>query len=443
MREKPTVRVLTLGCKVNQYESEAIAEAFLRDGFFVRKRGPADVYVINTCTVTAEADRKAGQLIRRAAAENPAGYVIVTGCTAQNAPGAVAAIAGVDDVCGNRDKLSVVAAAKRLLASGKKSAPTLRVTPLDGAPFEPMRITRFDRTRAYVKVEDGCENHCAYCAIAAARGPVRSKPASEAVAEVAGLVAAGCREVVLTGIEIAAWGRDLDGGQNLLDLLFAVCRLPGLDRVRLSSLDPALLRPAFVEKLAALPHIAPHFHLSVQSGSSAVLAAMKRKYNREQLLAAIALLRRYFPEAELTADVIAGFPGETEADFADTLSVVREAAFLHVHAFPYSKRAGTPAATYPDQVPAAVKKARTAALIAAGAEEKIKRLERALSMPRREVLFETYENGFAVGHTASFLEVAAPSPVPLHGQMRTVTLTGRTDTRLLSTVEPETAAKKF
>ena len=155
MQKRPTVRVLTLGCKVNQYESEAIAEAFLRDGFSVQRRGAADVYVINTCTVTAEADRKAGQMIRRAAAENPAAYIIVTGCTAQNAPDAVARIAGVDDVCGNRDKLSVVAAARRLLASGKKGTPTVRVGALDGAPFEPMRITRFDRTRAYVKVEDG------------------------------------------------------------------------------------------------------------------------------------------------------------------------------------------------------------------------------------------------------------------------------------------------
>ena len=431
----PTVRVLTLGCKVNQYESQAIAEAFLQNGFSVKKRGPADVYVVNTCTVTAEADRKAGQMIRRAAAENPAGYIIVTGCTAQNEPGAVANIAGVDDVCGNRDKLSVVAAAKRLLASGKKGTPTVRVENLDGAPFEPMRITHFDRTRAYVKVEDGCDNHCSYCAIAAARGPVRSRSVADTVNEVAGLVAAGCPEVVLTGIEVAAWGRDLDGGQNLLDLLGAICRLQGLLRVRLSSLDPALLRPAFVEKLAALPHIAPHFHLSVQSGSSAVLAAMRRKYNREQLLAAVALLRRYFPEAELTADIIAGFPGETEADFADTLSVIREAAFLHVHAFPYSKRAGTPAATMPGQVPAAVKKARTAALIAAGAASKAARLELALTAPRREVLFETYENGLAVGHTASFLEVAAPAPAPLHGQVRFVTLTGRTDTRLLATLD--------
>lgn len=430
MEKTPTVRVLTLGCKVNQYESEAIAEAFLRDGFSVRRRGAADVYVVNTCTVTAEADRKSGQLIRRAAAENPTAVILVTGCTAQNDPAAVAAIPGVLYVCGNRDKLSVVAAARRLLECGKKEAPTLFVEPLDRAPFEPMRITRFDRTRAYVKVEDGCDNHCTYCAIAAARGPVRSRSVEDTVAEVTGLTAAGCREVVLTGIEIAAWGRDRADGRTLLDLLDAVCRLPGLLRVRLSSLDPALLRPDFVQKLAALPRLAPHFHLSVQSGSSAVLAAMKRKYNREQLLSAVALLRRYFPDAELTADVIAGFPGETDADFADTLSLVRQASFLHVHAFPFSPRAGTPAADYPGRIPASVKKARTAALLAAGAEQKIARLENALLTPRREVLFETYENGFAVGHTASFLEVAAPAPAPLHGQVREVTLTGRTDTRL-------------
>lgn len=433
---KPTVALLTQGCKVNQYESEAIAEGFERAGFALC--GPdavCDVYVINSCTVTAESDRKAGQLARRVHAKNPNAIILVTGCFAQVDPKAVAAIEGVDYVCGNTDKLSVVKKAVELLENGRKTAPEIAVGNVMTAPFEPMTITRFERTRAYVKIEDGCENRCTYCAIPGARGHVRSKPLADVVAEVKGLVAGGCREVVLTGIETASWGRDLEG-TDLADLLEAVDGIEGIGRVRLGSLDPSLMKQSFVDRIARLKSLTPHFHISMQSGSSSVLASMKRKYNRDMALCGIERLRAAFPHLELTTDFIVGFPGETDADFEETLSFAKAADFLMMHVFAYSKRKGTLAAEMKDQIPSAVKKQRSAALIALGAELRHARLEKALrERPVCEVLFETYENGLAIGHTDSFLEVAVPTPVALHSEIHTVKLTEIEGSRLLGVLQ--------
>ncbi|MBR6728007.1 MAG: tRNA (N(6)-L-threonylcarbamoyladenosine(37)-C(2))-methylthiotransferase MtaB [Clostridia bacterium] len=427
---KPTVALLTQGCKVNQYESEAIAEGFERAGFALCSADAVcDVYVINTCTVTAESDRKAGQLARRVHAKNPDAVILVTGCYAQVAPEAVAGIEGVCYVCGNTDKMSVVNKALELLKKGAPAAPEIRVGDVNTAPFEPMTITRFDRTRAYVKIEDGCENRCTYCAIPGARGHVRSKPLAAVVREVEGLVRGGCREVVLTGIETASWGRDLESA-TLADLLEAVDRIEGIGRVRLGSLDPSLMKQPFVDRIAGLRSLTPHFHISMQSGSSRVLAAMKRKYNRDMALAGIERLRAAFPDAELTTDFIVGFPGESDADFAETLSFARAADFLQMHVFAYSRRKGTLAAEIKNQIPTAVKKERSAALIALGAELRRGRLERALATPLREVLFETFENGLAIGHTDSFLEVAVPSARALHSELCAVRLTGVEGARL-------------
>ena len=436
MQEKrPTVSILTQGCKVNQYESEAIAERFERSGFLVQGGNAlSDVYVVNTCTVTAESDRKAGQLIRRLHLKNPAAYILVIGCFSQVSPNTVAAISGVDYISGNTDKARVVEVALALLQGGKKpDTPTLAVDSIKGAAFEPMQITKFDRTRAYVKIEDGCENHCAYCTIPLARGNVRSKAPADILTEVEGLVRNGCREVVLTGIETASFGRDLCG-YTLADLLEAVDTIPGIGRVRLGSLDPSLMRPDFVARIARLRALTPHFHISMQSGSSRILAAMKRKYNRDMALSGIYRLREAMPAVELTTDFIVGFPGETDADFADTLSFAREAEFLQMHVFAYSKRAGTVAAAMPDQIPTAIKKDRSAALIALGRDLRAARLQKALDTSTREVLFETYENGYAIGHTAEFFEVAAKSPIPLHSELRLVRLTGSTGDRLIGEI---------
>lgn len=424
-----TVGIYTLGCKVNQYESEAIGEALSALGFTLCSPSQVcDVYVINTCTVTAESDRKARQFIRRALSKNPTAFVLVTGCMAQTSPKTIEAIEGVDFICGNRNKMAVVDAIVDLCRRGCKNDPPIVAVPsLEGANFEDMSICRFGRTRAYIKIEDGCESRCTYCIIPSARGHIRSKPMEAVLEEVRALTEGGCREVVLTGIETASWGRDL-GDADLADLLEAVDAIPGIGRVRLGSLDPTLMRKAFVERIAQLSSLAPHFHLSMQSGSDAVLARMKRKYNRTQALAAIERLHSALPNVMLTTDIIVGFPGETEEDFEATLDLARRARFLMIHVFPYSKRQGTPAAVMPDQVPGEIKRQRVAALTALSAE--IRReiltelIEKNTVLP---VLFETYGAGTAVGHTPSFIEVHVATPAALHAQTHNVRLTGLTE----------------
>ncbi len=417
-----SVGIYTLGCKVNQYESEAVAELFGEHGFKVCDHSqPCDIYVINTCTVTSESDRKARQFIRRAISANPDAYILVMGCMAQRVPDEIAKIGGVDYICGSSNKLSVVEAAEKLLEAGRKNvSPQKNVTSLDGADFEAMRISRFDRTRAYLKIEDGCENNCTYCAIPAARGKVRSKKPEDVLREVRMLTENGCREIVLTGIETASYGNDLDG-YGFADLLCDIDRIEGVGRVRIGSIDPSVMREDFVKKIAELHCLAPHFHISMQSGSNKILAAMKRKYNREIALRNMELLRKYIKDVNFTTDIIVGFPGETDEDFRDTVDLAEKAKFLAVHVFSYSKRAGTPAAAMKDQVPEAVKHARSAELIAVSKRLTAEILEKFISENEKvSVLFESHEGGYAYGHTPSFVEVRAKSDVPLHGEIREV-----------------------
>ncbi len=421
----PTASVVTLGCKVNQYESTAISEALEEAGFCLADAHEVcDVYVVNTCTVTMESDRKARQLIRRLITAAPDAHVIVTGCSAQAHAESIATIPGVSAVVGNRDKLSVVEVALSLLAAGKKpDAPLVSVPSLEGSRFEPMHITRFGRTRAYVKIEDGCESRCAYCAIPAARGPVRSKPREDILHEVADLTARGCREVVLTGIETGAWGRDL-GGEHLEDLLAEIDNIPGIGRVRLGSLDPTVMTPAFVERVAALPSLAHHFHLSMQSGCSTTLARMRRRYNADMARAAMARVRAAMPDVMLTTDIIVGFPGETEEEFAASLAFAKEAGFLHIHVFPFSPREGTPAATMSGQVSDAVKHARVRAMSEVSEASAAHILDGYLAAAAPlDVLPETRGEGYFLGHTANFLEVrveADGDAVPADGEIVTV-----------------------
>lgn len=419
----PRVGIYTLGCKVNQYESEAIAELFLQRGFSVSlPTDVCDVYVINTCTVTAESDRKARQFIRRAISKNPSACVIVTGCYAQVSFEDILKIDGVDAVIGNNEKTTIPDVAERILAEKEHSVPVLSVSSLENAPFEPMQISHFDRTRAYVKIEDGCESHCTYCIIPSARGEIRSKPFDEVLREVRSLTENGCPEIVLTGIETASYGKDLRD-VTFSSLLRAVDQIPNIGRVRLGSLDPSLIKPQFVNEIKALHSLAPHFHLSMQSGSSAVLRRMKRKYNREQADRALSLLRSEIPRVQFTTDIIVGFPGETEEEFLDTVSLIEDGRFLMAHIFPYSKRKGTPAAEMPDQVPEPVKHERLLFLSGIAAKARKEILQNAISGERTAtVLFETYKKGYAYGHTNHFLEVRVPSEKPLSGQYHTVLL---------------------
>ena len=432
--KNPTFAVLTLGCKVNQYETEAICEALEAMGFTQRpSHESCDLYILNTCAVTAESDRKSRQMARRLIQKNPDAIVMVTGCSAQGHPDAFAAIEGVSAVVGNRQKLRVAGIARELMENGKPAAPIVEVPSLEGADFESMSITRFARARAYVKIQDGCESRCAYCAIPAARGPVRSKPMEEVVAEVKALTEGGCREIVLTGIETGAWGRDL-GSLRLQDLLVEIDKIPHVGRIRLGSLDPTVMTQDFVDKIKDLTSLAPHFHLSMQSGCSATLARMRRKYNAKQAEAAMARVRAAIPTVQFTTDMIVGFPGETEEEFAESAEFARRAGFLHIHVFPYSKREGTPAATMKDQVPEAIKHERVAILSRISEETCGTILDGVLRDPRPlTVLPETRGEGFVMAHTPEFLEVKVLTSCPLSRDGVTVTPLRREGEMLICT----------
>ena len=425
MSNNKTVGILTLGCKVNQYESEAIAEALIDKGFEIRPHSTlCDAYIINTCTVTAESDRKARQMIRRMISRNPEAFILVSGCYSQVSPDEVAAISGVDFICGTSNKMSVVEELCRLVECGKKNETCIISVPdLEESEFEQMSIRRFDRTRAYVKIEDGCESKCAYCAIPASRGPIRSKPFDEVIEEVRTLTDNGVREVVLTGIETGSYGKDLPEHESFASLLASVDKINGIGRVRTGSLDPSSIKPQFVETVSGLKSLCPHFHLSLQSGSSKILALMKRKYNAEQAMAAIERLRAAIPEVEFTTDVIVGFPEETEEDFQKTCEFVRKAGFLMIHVFPYSKRNGTVAAQMKGQVPEQIKKERVARLTEISREIRADILDAKIAESCDvDVLFETCEGGYAHGHTADFIEVKVKTDKKLHGLFRKVKL---------------------
>lgn len=406
------VGLYTLGCKVSQYETEAIAEKFVQHGFEIRDFSePCDVYVINTCTVTAESDRKCRQVIRRAIRSNPKAKVLICGCYSQRTPEELVSIDGVSAVIGSADKLGLVECAERLL-QGLTPFPgsddISKVTDIDLAPFEQMKISSAPRTRVYVKIEDGCECRCSYCAIPSARGKVRSKPKAQVIDEVRALCESGVYEVVLTGIETGSWGVDLPEKESLADLLCELDSLGFVKRIRLGSLAPELIGKDFCDKVKNLKSLAPHFHISVQSGSDAVLRGMKRRYTRARALENLKRLKESIDGVEFTTDLIVGFPGETEEDFLDTVSFVREIGFLDCHVFTYSRRKGTPADSYPDQIPESIKGQRSEELIKVCREVRDEALSRIVAKGKPlSCVLETRKGDGYTGHSDSFAEIFA------------------------------------
>lgn len=405
---KPTFSICTLGCKVNQYESQAIAEDFERLGFLPHSFDEkCDIYVINTCTVTAESDRKSRQMIRRAVKlGGDRAVVIVAGCFSQAEHETVRAIPGVSAAFGTADKSEIAAYAASLLQRrdrGDKIAFQDKVRSLsDIKTFDDTAITRSERTRAFVKIVDGCENRCAYCIIPRVRGKIRSQSIEKVVSELAVLAQNGYREVVLTGIETAAFGRDT--GESLSELLFRADSIKGIERIRLGSLEPTIIRKEFVDTAAALSHVVPHYHLSLQSGCDDVLRGMRRKYNTAMFREKLSLLRSAVPDCTFTTDIIVGFPGETEEMFQKTCDFVRECAFLYVHIFPYSVREGTEAAAYPNQISETVKKQRAARLKEVMLETR-KEVLRSFDGKITTVLFEeTDREHHFIGHTPHYIE---------------------------------------
>lgn len=406
-----TVGLYTLGCKVSQYETEAIREGFVDRGFESRPFDErCDVYVINTCTVTRESDRKSRQIIRRAIKKNPDAIVAVVGCYTQRTPDEVAAIEGVDIVLGTDKKMSVIDLAIDLLEGGGEK--TVSVTDVNTADFEPMTIRTAERTRAYLKIEDGCESRCTYCAISDARGRVRSKPKDDVIKEVESLAASGIREIVLTGIETGSYGRDFDYEYDLGDLIAELDKRGSCERIRLGSLAPELVGERFVDKIKNVKILAPHFHISMQSGSDKVLRAMKRRYTAERAIENIERLRAAFPGANFTTDLMVGFPGESEEDFLLTVGFVRRVRLLDAHVFAYSRRDGTPAATYPDQIPEDIKHERSERLIGAKNEVRDALLSDIILLGEPlDVIVETKgEDGTYTAHSDSYVEVNFHAP---------------------------------
>ena len=423
--------IYTLGCKVNQYETQALEAELTRRGHtLVPFDGEADAYIVNTCTVTAVSDKKSRQMIRQARRRAPHAVVAVCGCYAQTDPAAVEAL-DVDLVMGTNDRLGFVDALEALSPDGGtvvKVDDALRRRAYERLPAGGLE----GRTRAMLKVEDGCVNFCSYCIIPYARGPVRSLPLAEAAAEAARLAAEGYRELVLTGIEISSWGRDLKNGQGLIDLMEGVCAAAPDCRVRLGSLEPRTVTEDFCRRAAALPNLCPHFHLSLQSGCDATLARMNRKYDTSRYYESVKLLRDHFDRPGVTTDLIVGFPGETEEEFRATLDFVQRCAFSALHIFPYSRRSGTPAATMPGQVPRAVKEDRAHRAGAAAAELRRTWLEGWVgeTLP---VLFEEEKGGLWRGHAPNYTEVFAPG-AQLHNVIKDVKITGIHQDGLLGAV---------
>lgn len=427
------IAIYTLGCKVNQYETQAMERELLRRGHtLVPFENLADAYIINTCTVTAVSDKKCRNVIRRAKKMNPQAVVAVCGCYAQTEPEAVAAL-GVDLVSGTAGRMEFLDLLDGQLKN--HAAPIVQVDEsLRRRDFE--RLTaggQVGRTRAMLKVEDGCTNFCTYCIIPYARGPVRSLPLSEAVDQAKELEAQGYREIVLTGIEISSWGRDLKEGQTLIDLVEALCHaVPGL-RVRLGSLEPRTITEDFCQRAVALPNLCPHFHLSMQSGCDETLKRMNRKYDTARYLQSVQWLNQYFDRPAITTDLIVGFPQETEEEFAQTLDFIRRCAFSSMHIFPYSRRSGTPAATMAGQIPHAVQEQRAQAAQAVAREMEEAYLQ-ALVGSTLPVLFEEEKEGLWQGHAPNYVAVRAVGE-NLHNQLRQVTITGVGDGILLGTIQ--------
>ena len=419
------IAICTLGCKVNQYETQAIETELIRRGHsLVPFDGPADAYIVNTCTVTAVSDHKSRQAIRRCRKQNPLAVVAVCGCYAQTDPEAVARL-DVDLVGGASGRMAFLDRLEELAARrGGDHSPTVTVGSIMSVrAFEELPAGGLaGRTRAMLKIEDGCVNFCSYCIIPYARGPVRSLPLDRAAAEAGRLAAEGYKELVLTGIEISSWGQDFRDGSSPIDVIEAVCRAAPGCRVRLGSLEPRTITGDFCRRAAALPNLCPHFHLSLQSGCDATLKRMNRKYDTARYLESVELLRKWFGEPGITTDLIVGFPGETEEEFAQTLDFLRTCAFTAMHIFPYSRRSGTPADRMPGQVPKSVKedRARRAAAVAEELRQSYLRGWVGRTLP---VLFEEEKNGLWRGHAPNYAEVFAPGQ-DLHNAERTVRVTG-------------------
>lgn len=415
----------TLGCKVNQYETEAMEELFADAGYEICDfSDAADVYVINTCSVTNMGDRKSRQIIRRAKKTNSNAVIAVTGCYAQTAPDEVLSIDGVNIVIGTKDRKNIVALVEELGADSEINHVT---DIMNNHEFEELHIKNYsNRTRAFIKIQEGCNQFCSYCIIPYARGPVRSRPQEEVLKEIQKLVSNGFKEVILVGIHVASYGIDL-GNTSLADLIIEVDKIDGVERIRLSSIEPMTLNQEFIDKIKGSQKLCHHFHISLQSGCNATLKRMNRKYTTAQFKSIADGLRAAFDDVAITTDIMVGFPGETDEEFDETITFIRELKFAEAHIFQYSQRRGTPAAKRPNQIPPDLKEKRSKIITAETTKTRNEFLDSFIGKTMR-VLFEQPANdGLFEGKTDNYITVHTRSEVNLNDQFRNVLIESRRD----------------
>lgn len=413
--------ILTLGCKVNQYESQAMREELIRQGYTPSPDPErADVTVINSCTVTSVSDAKNRKLLNRVRRLNPDGIVVLTGCMPQAFPEEMKTLTGCDIVLGNKQRSMLVPAIERFLMSRQRIV-DISAHLNNEFSFEKMSVSSFSgHTRAFLKIEDGCNRFCSYCVIPYARGRVRSKQPADLKAEIESLAAGGYREIVLVGINLSAYGLGED--YDLSDAVAVACSVEGIERVRLGSLEPELMTDEMAKKLAAEEKFCPQFHLSLQSGCDNTLKAMNRHYTSSEYMDIVTRLRNTFDNASITTDVMVGFPGETEEDFESSRCFVEKVGFARAHVFPYSKRKGTKAADAPEQINPAEKERRAALMSETAAGTQKAFLESQIGMVQ-EVLFERLRHGYLEGYTKNYTSVRVMTDdSSLSGQIKKVKL---------------------
>lgn len=412
-----------LGCKVNQYESEAIAELFAERGYeIVGIDEPADIYIINTCTVTNFGDKKSRQLIRKVKRLNAGAVVAAIGCYAQTASEEIKNIEGVNLIIGTKGRRDIVDLVESYIPEMGVVCTVSEIS--KEREFEHLSINKLaDRTRAYLKIQDGCSQFCSYCIIPYARGPIRSRDPKDIMDEVHTLAENGFKEIILTGIHVASYGKDLKG-TTLLDVIRQVQDTDGIERIRFSSVEPNLITREFAAQLSEMNKVCSHFHLSLQSGSDRTLKRMNRKYNTAAYAEAVSILREYFPDVALTTDIIAGFPGETDEDFEESIKFAEKIGFSKIHAFPYSPKKGTPAAAMQDQIQNSVKNVRTGRLIALSDAMGDKFIEGFIGKVMPVLYEQEISENLYEGYTENYIRVTAKSETNIKNKIL--------DTKILS-----------
>lgn len=418
----------SLGCKVNSYETESMRRMLIDAGYEIVdfEKDIADVYIVNTCSVTNIADRKSRQMLHRAKKMNPAAIVVAAGCYVQAAGEEVLKDSAVDLIIGNNMKINIAQAIENYVNDRNVNSRLVEIGKT--GEYEPLSIEKdSEHTRAFIKVQDGCNQFCSYCIIPYTRGRIRSRKMEDVITEAGRLAANGYREVVITGIHLSSYGIDTEGQEKLADLIEAVCMTDGISRVRMGSLEPRIVTENFANRLAVLDKVCPHFHLSLQSGCDSVLKRMNRKYTTEEYLESCKILRRYFDGPAITTDVIVGFPGETEDEFFETKRFLERAGFYEMHIFKYSRRKGTVADKMPNQVPDGIKTLRSDELLRLN-ERMSDKYRKSFIGKRVPVLFERMAdiggNKYYLGHSREYVEIAVQSEENLVNEIRDVEADG-------------------